>query len=67
MKETTIKALKRGEWFTLKPLEEPTEKQVYIRGDYDRETKKYFIEKWDNIGNGRMIKGTTKAYTEFTF
>ena len=35
-----IKELKKGEFFTLKPTNEPKENQVFIRGDYDRSMKK---------------------------
>ena len=36
-----LKNLKKGEYFTIKPIEAPTEKQVYIKGDYDRASKNY--------------------------
>ncbi len=62
-----LKDLKKGEFFTLKPIEEPKESQVYIRDDYDREEKKYFCQKWNDISDGRLLKGETKVYTEFTF
>ena len=32
MEKTTISNLKKGEFFTLKPIENPTESQVYISG-----------------------------------
>lgn len=63
----TMKELKPGEWFTLKPVEYPKESQVYIRGDYDRSEKKYWATKWSDIGDGKFIKGDTKVYTDFCF
>lgn len=40
MKAITIRELKRDDFFTFKPREECTEKQVYVRGDYDPSSKK---------------------------
>jgi hypothetical protein len=62
-----LKDLKKGEWFTLKPIEEPTEKQVYIRDDYDKSERKYLCGRFDDISYSRLLKGTTTVYTEFTF
>jgi hypothetical protein len=63
----TIKDLKKGDWFTLKPIANPTERQVYIRGDYDRESKKYSVAHWDDVNDERMLKGSTEVFTDFTF
>ena len=44
MKAIKLKDLKQGEWFTRKPIEKPTEKQVFIRRDYIRQDKKYICK-----------------------
>ena len=62
-----LKDLKIGEYFTLKPYSEPTEKQVYIRGEYDRTERKYDCGKFCDISYSRYLKGDTEVYTEFTF
>lgn len=62
-----LKDLKRGEYFTIKPLEEPKENQVYIRGKYDRTEKKYDCGRFDDISYSRMFNGDKEVYTEFTF
>ena len=62
-----IKDLKIGEYFTLKPIENPTEKQVFIRGEYDRTEKKYECGRFDNISYTRYLSGKTEVYTDFTF
>lgn len=62
-----LKDLKKGDWFTLKPIANPTERQVYIRGDYDRESKKYSVSHWDDVNDERMLKGSTEVFTDFTF
>ena len=63
----TVKDLKPGEWFTLKPIEEPKESQVYIRGEYDRSERKYECGKFSDISYSRYLKGNTQVYTDFTF
>ena len=62
-----IKELKKGEFFTLKPINNPKETQVYIRGDYDRETRKYSCGKFSDISFSRLLDGDKEVYTDFTF
>lgn len=63
----TLKELKQGEYFTLKPIEYPTDRQVFIRGEYERSEKKYCCGRFDDISYCRFLKGTTIVYTDFTF
>ena len=63
----TIKELKKGEFFTLKPIAEPKESQVYIRGDYDRSEKKYECIKFNDMNEYRYYKGEKEVYTDFVF
>jgi hypothetical protein len=63
----TIRELKKGEYFTLKPIAEPTENQVLIRDDYDRSEKKYMAIKFNNISASRLLKPNTPVYTDFIF
>lgn len=63
----TIKALKKGEYFTIKAIDEPKESQVYVRGEYDRTEKKYWCEKFSDISSGRWFKGDKEVFTDFTF
>ena len=62
-----LKDLKNGEYFTLKPIENPKETQVYIKGDYDRSEKAYDCGKFSDISINRFIKGDKEVYTDFTF
>lgn len=64
-----LKELKRGEYFTRKPMYEQEAKpsQVYIKEDYDRSTKKYWCQKWDDISRGMELKGDTEVYMDFIF
>lgn len=62
-----LKDLKRGEYFTLKPIAEPKESQVYIKDEYDRSEKKYLCGKFSDISASRLLKPDTVVYTDFTF
>ena len=62
-----IERPEKGEFFTKKPIEEPKETQVFIRGDYDKSEKKYEITRFSDFCNTAYLKGTAKGYTGFTF
>jgi len=66
-KTQTLRDLKPGTWFTLKPLETPREGQVWVRGEYDRAEKKYSCQNWADICRERSLKGSTPVYTDFIF
>lgn len=63
----TIRELKKGDYFTKKAIEYPTERQVWIRGDYDRSTKKYECYRFDDINTFTYVSGTKEVYTDFIF
>lgn len=62
-----IKDLKKGAFFTKKPIPHPIARQVYIRGDYDRSQKKYECKKFDDISAAIYLKGDAEVYTDFVF
>lgn len=62
-----LKDVKAGEWFTRKPYEHPTDKQVFIRGKYDQTTKKYMCTYWYDISRSILLKGDTIVYLDFEF
>lgn len=64
-----IKDLKKGDYFTRKPLSyaEAKPSQVYIKQEYDQSTKKYWCQKWDDISKGMELKGDTEVYQDFIF
>ena len=67
MEQTTIEKLKRDDFFILKPTSEPKESQVYVRGGYDRSTKRYCGIKFTDICSCREFKKGTIVYVGFTF
>lgn len=62
-----LKDLKRGEWFIRKPNEYPKEKQVFIRGDYLRGTRKYECQRFNDISDFICLKEDTTVYVDFVF
>lgn len=62
-----VKELKVGDWFTIKPIENPKETQVFIRGEYDRIDKKYCCGKFSDISASRLFDGNKEVYTDFIF
>ena len=63
-----LRTLKPGDFFTLVPRTEPTERQVWVQGEYDRSTRTYSAYRFTNVNhelaNG---KGNRKVYVGFTF
>lgn len=62
-----IKNLKKGDFFTKKPLDNPKESQVWMRGDYDRSLKKYECIRFDDMCTFCYLPGDRDVYTGFTF
>ena len=52
--ELTIKDIKQDEMFTLKNIEEPTGKQVWLKSHYDRSTRKFVIYNFSDIGKSKF-------------
>lgn len=66
-KAVPLKSLKKGAWFTIKPIAEPTDKQVYIKDDYDREEKKFMCGRCDDISYSTYFKGDKMVYDDSNF
>ena len=62
-----LKNLKNGELFTKKPIENPHESQVWIRGDYDRTVKAYECQNWADANRFCTIKGEKEVFVDFVF
>ena len=67
MVETTIRQIKKGTFFTLKPIEKPKESQVYVRDEYNRSTKKYEAYKFEDVSDFCEFNGVKKVYIDFYF
>lgn len=63
----TVKELKKGDFFTKKRLENPRASQVFIRGEYDRATKKYECVRFDDANSVSYLKGSAEIFTDLVF
>lgn len=63
----TIKELKQGDYFTKKAIEYPTENQVWVRGEYCREAKKYFVYRFSDVNDSTLMSGTKEVFVDFVF
>ncbi len=66
-KAVPLRSLKKGAWFTIKPIAEPTDRQVYIKDDYDREEKKFMCGRCDDISYSTYFKGDKMVYDDSNF
>ena len=62
-----LRSLKKGDWFTIKPIAYPSDNQVYIKDDYDREEKKFLCGRCDDISYSRYFPGNKLVYTDFIY
>lgn len=58
----TIRELKRGDFFKLKPIG-----IVYVRGSYCREIKRYSYYDFDDVCNEHFAKSDKSVITDFQF
>lgn len=62
-----LKELKKGDFFTKKAISDPSESQVWVRGDYDRSAKKYDCYKFEDVNVFCQIKGDKEVFCDFIF
>lgn len=73
MKPVLLKNVRKGEYFTLTQKvqrnedDEVLSKYVYVRSDYDMESKKYEVYKFDDMNDYRYMKGTRIVWVNFIF
>lgn len=62
-----IKDIKKGGFFTKKAIDCPSDRQVWIRGDYDRSEKKYECTRFDDCCTFCYMSGSKEVFTDFIF
>lgn len=71
MKKKRIKYLKRGEFFCLREYDDSTTEVksslVWVRGNYDSSSKKYYCYKFDDVCHGNFLRGDRVVYSEIYF
>lgn len=65
--ELTIKDLRKGDYLTLKKIDDPKENQVWVKDDYDKSSKSFFIVNFANMNKSKLVKGSLKIHTSFNF
>ena len=58
----TVRECRQGEFVRLNNSE-----RVYIRRDYDRTTKKFYLQAFDDVSYWRLVPGDKIVRTGFTF
>ena len=54
-------------FFTLRPIAEPEEDQVWVRDEYDRSLKLFEAHRFDDISEVRFFQGCHLVFTDFVF
>ena len=64
---TTVKEIKKGDYFRIVNKKGVAQKRVFIKGDYDRAEKAYICCAFDDICDFRVVKSNQTATTDFIF
>lgn len=67
MRPVCLKELKKGDSFTLFPVDAPHENIVYVRDEYNRCTRKYICFRFSDVNSIREFKGRQIVYIDFQF
>lgn len=59
----TLKNLKKGEYFKFREESDI----VYVKGDYDRSTKKFDCYKFDDVNSFRQFAADKFVFIDFEF
>lgn len=62
-----IKDLKKGEYFKTINAKGVVSVCVYVRGDYERSSRRYSAVKFEDVNNERFFKPEQEVTTEFEF
>lgn len=62
MEKVRLDKVRKGEYITF-----GNSKVVYIRGEYNRHSKKYSTVKFEDINHERQAKGSTLVNIDFDF
>ncbi len=64
MRTTTIRALKKSEYFR---LADSGTAPVWVRGEYIRQAKRYSVHRFDDTNHERLLGGKRVVYVDFIF
>lgn len=66
-KQVPVKSLKKGDYFTLKQIDEPKQSQVWVMQGWDRYSRVYYATKFSDMNQSKEFKGTEKVFIDFYF
>ena len=71
MIRTTVRDLKRGEYFCIREYDDSTvevkSSAVWVRGDYVPSLKKFSCYRFDDVNDERFFKGDKKVFNDIYF
>lgn len=62
-----VSQLKKGEYFTFKDYVVPLDTFVWVRGEYNRSSKRYMCHKLFDVNTITLLEGDRAVYTDFYF
>jgi hypothetical protein len=62
-----LRTLNKGDFFTLKEIDNPKENQVYVKEEYDRNEKAYWCSKFNDFCTGKYLDPNRVVFIGFTF
>lgn len=63
----TVKELKKGDFFCKIDTDNPSERQVWVRGEYDRSARRYECYKWADVNHTQYLRGDRVVFCDFVF
>lgn len=67
METTTLKKLHKGDYFKIIKKDGTASKTVYVKDDYSYEARKFFVVKFYDVCDDRLLRGDTVVTTDFIF
>ena len=65
--QMTVRELSQGDFFTKRPIQYPSENQVWIRGKYDRSARRYACTRFSDLCDVQLLPGDKVVFCDFIF
>lgn len=62
-----LKDIKKGDYFTVRPIDTPRESQVWVKGGYVHSIKAYSCHRFDDVNIETFLSPTKTVFVDFTF
>jgi hypothetical protein len=64
---TTLNKLKKGDYFKTVDKKGNASKTIYVKDDYSASERKFYVYKFSDICDSKLLKGATLVTTDFIF